>query len=225
MKNRLHLMLYGIFKYTAGAVLIGLMLFLPAGTLHYAGGWRFLLLLFGPMLLLGVILIWKAPELLAKRLQHGESRSEQKRVISWNALQFMAMFIIAGLDYRFGWSQVPGWTVWTAAGILLVSYGLYGEVMRENAWLSRTVEIQEGQQVVDTGLYGIVRHPMYAVTVWLFLSMPVVLGSWIAFLVMLPYPILMAVRIKDEEKLLDEELEGYREYKKRVPWKMVPFIW
>lgn len=225
MKNRLHLMLYGIFKYTVGAVLIGVMLFLPAGTLRYAGGWRFLILLFAPMLVLGIVLLLKAPELLAKRLQHGESQDEQKKVIGLNALQFIAMFILAGLDYRFGWSQMPEWLIWLASGILLVSYGLYGEVMRENAWLSRTVEVQEGQQVVDTGLYGIVRHPMYAVTIWLFLSMPLVLGSWAAFIVMLPYPVLMAMRIRGEESLLEAELEGYTEYKKRVPWKMIPFIW
>ena len=181
MKSRLNLMLYGIFKYSAGAVLIGLMIFLPAGTLQYAGGWRFLILLFAPMLVLGIVLLLKAPELLAKRLQHGESQDDQKKVIGLNALQFIAMFVLAGLDYRFGWSEMPEWLIWLASGILLVSYGFYGEVMRENAWLSRTVEVQEGQQVVDTGLYGIVRHPMYAVTVWLFLSMPLVLGSWAAF--------------------------------------------
>ena len=225
MTNRKNLLFYALFKYTAGAVLIGLMLFLPAGTLQYAGGWRFLGLLFGPMLVLGIVLLLKAPDLLAKRLQHGETQAEQKRVINLTALQFIAMFVLAGLDFRFGWSEVPVWAVWLAAGILLVSYGLYGEVMRENAWLSRTVEVQEGQQVVDTGLYGIVRHPMYAVTIWLFLSMPLVLGSWWALAVMLPYPILMAVRIKGEEELLEAELAGYREYKKRVPWRMVPFIW
>ena len=225
MKNRLQLMLYGIFKYSAGAVLIGLMLFLPAGTLNYAGGWRFLFLLFVPMLVLGIVLLLKAPELLAKRLQHGESQDEQKKVIGLNALQFIAMFIMAGLDYRFGWSEMPEWVVWLASGILLVNYGLYGEVMRENAWLSRTVEVQKGQQVVDTGLYGIVRHPMYAVTVWLFLSMPLVLGSWAAFAVMLPYPVLMAMRIRGEEALLEAELEGYADYKEKVHWRMFPFIW
>ncbi len=223
--NRKNLLKYGLFKYTAGAVLIGLMLFLPAGTLNYAGGWRFLILLFVPMLVLGIVLLLRAPELLAKRLQHGESQDDQKKVIGLNALQFIAMFILAGLDYRFGWSELPEWVIWLASGILLVSYGLYGEVMRENAWLSRTVEVQEGQQVVDTGLYGIVRHPMYAVTVWLFLSMPLVLGSWAAFIVMLPYPVLMAMRIRGEETLLEAELAGYREYKKKVRWRMFPFIW
>lgn len=225
MKNRLHLMLYGIFKYTAGAVLIGLMLFLPAGTLRYEGGWRFLILLFAPMLVLGIVLLLKAPDLLAKRLQHGEKQKLQKKVIDLTALLFIAMFILAGLDYRFGWSEMPEWVIWLASGILLVSYGLYGEVMRENAWLSRTVEVQEGQQVVDTGLYGIVRHPMYAVTVWLFLSMPLVLGSWAALIVMLPYPVLLAMRIRGEEALLEAELEGYTAYKKKVRWRMFPFIW
>ena len=225
MKNRLHLMLYGIFKYTAGAVLIGLMLFLPAGTLRYEGGWRFLILLFAPMLVLGIVLLLKAPDLLEKRLQHGEKQKLQKKVIDLTALLFIAMFILAGLDYRFGWSEMPEWVIWLASGILLVSYGLYGEVMRENAWLSRTVEVQEGQQVVDTGLYGIVRHPMYAVTVWLFMSMPLVLGSRAALIVMLPYPVLMAMRIRGEEALLEAELEGYTAYKKKVRWRMFPFIW
>jgi protein-S-isoprenylcysteine O-methyltransferase Ste14 len=225
MIDRKNLLLYALLKYSAGAVLIGLMLFLPAGTLQYLAGWRFLGLLFGPMLVLGIVLLLKSPDLLAKRLKHGEKQDEQKKVIGLSALQFIAMFILAGLDYRFGWSQVPGWMIWLAGGILLVSYGLYGEVMRENVWLSRTVEVQDGQQVVDKGLYGIVRHPMYAVTVWLFLSMPLVLESWWALLVMLPYPILMALRIKGEEELLERELVGYAEYKKRVPWKMVPFIW
>ncbi len=225
MIYRKKLLLYSLFKYTAGAVLIGLMLFLPAGSLQYMAGWRFVILLFAPMFVLGIILLLKAPELLAKRLQHGEKQAGQKRVIGLNALQFIAMFILAGLDYRFGWSEMPEWLVWLASGILLVSYGMYAEVMRENAWLSRTVEVQEGQRVVDTGLYGIVRHPMYAVTVWLFLSMPLVLESWIAFIVMLPYPVLIAMRIRGEEALLEDELAGYAEYKKRVPWKMVPFIW
>ena len=225
MDCRKKLMIYGLFKYVAGAVLIGLMLFFPAGTLQYRAGWRFLALLFGPMLVLGAVLLLKAPDLLAKRLQHGETQESQKRVINLTALQFMAMFVLAGMDYRFGWSNVPDWLIWLAAGILLASYGLYGEVMRENAWLSRTVEVQEGQQVVDTGLYGMVRHPMYAVTVWLFLSMPLVLESWWAFLVMVPYPVLMAIRIKGEEELLEAELPGYREYKEKVKWRMFPFIW
>ena len=225
MIDRKILLLRGLFKYTAAAVLIGFMLFFSARTLQYPGGWRFLILLFAPMLILGTVLLLKDPQLLAKRLQSGESQAEQKRVIDLTALQFIAMFVLSGLDYRFSWSHVPGWVIWLAAGILLVSYGLYGEVMRENAWLSRTVEVQEGQQVVDSGLYGVVRHPMYAVTVWLFLSMPLVLGSWWALLPMLPYPVLMAVRIRGEEELLEAELTGYCEYKEKVRWRMLPFIW
>ena len=225
MIARKKLLLYGLMKYTAGAVLIGLMLFLPAGTLKFAGGWRFLLLLFVPMLGLGMVLLLKAPELLAKRLQHGKSQEDQKKVIALSALQFIAMFILAGLDYRFGWSHMPEWLIWLASAVLLVSYGLYGQVMRENAWLSRKVEVQEGQQVVDTGLYGIVRHPMYAATVWLFLSMPVVLQSWAALAVMMPYPLLIAWRIKGEEALLEAELSGYAQYKERVRWRLFPFLW
>lgn len=225
MNGRMNLAFCAIAKYTAGAVIMGLMLFLPAGTVHYTVGWRFLIVLFGPMLLLGLVLLLKAPELLEKRLNHKEKESAQKRVISLSVIQFIAMFILAGLDYRMGWSDMPDWVSWLAAGILLVSYGLYGEVMRENAWLSRTVEVQEGQKVVDTGMYGAVRHPMYAVTIWLFLSMPLVLESWAAFAVMLPYPVLLAGRIRNEEALLEAELAGYKEYKGKVRWRLFPYIW
>ena len=225
MNGRMNLAFRAIAKYTAGAVIMGVMLFLPAGTIHYAAGWRFLIVLFGPMLLLGIVLLLKAPELLEKRLNHKEKESAQKRVISLSVMQFTAMFILAGLDYRLGWSDMPDWVSWLAAGILLVSYGLYGEVMRENAWLSRTVEVQDGQKVVDTGMYGVVRHPMYAVTIWLFLSMPLVLESWAAFAVMLPYPVLIAGRIRNEELVLEEGLEGYRAYKEKVKYRLIPFIW
>ena len=225
MNGRMNLAFRAIAKYTAGAVIMGVMLFLPAGTIHYAAGWRFLLVLFGPMVLLGLVLLLKAPELLEKRLNHKEKESAQKQVISLSVMQFTAMFILAGLDYRLGWSDMPDWVSWLAAGILLVSYGLYGEVMRENAWLSRTVEVQDGQKVVDTGMYGVVRHPMYAVTIWLFLSMPLVLGSIHAFLLFLVYPLLLVKRIRNEEELLERELPGYREYKQRVKYKILPFVW
>ena len=212
-------------KYLAGLVLMGLVLFLPAGTLAYPGGWLLCGLLFVPMLILGIVLFVKAPALLEKRLRTKETQLQQKQVIALSGLMFVGGFVLAGLDFRFGWTQVPRWLIITASLLLLASYGLYAEVMRENAWLSRSVEVQEGQQVVDTGLYGIVRHPMYAVTTVLFLSMPLVLGSWIAFSLFLIYPALMVKRIQGEEQLLEAELPGYREYQKKVKYRMFPFFW
>ena len=212
-------------KFTVGLALVGLLLFLPAGTLSYANGWLFIGLLFLPMLLLGIVLLIRSPELLEKRLGAKEKENTQKGVVAASGLLFIAGFAVAGLDFRFGWSEMPLWVVTVASVVLLISYALYAEVMRENAYLSRTVEVREGQKVVDTGLYGIVRHPMYAVTVWLFLSIPVVLGSWWAFLCFLPYVALIVIRIINEEKLLTSELEGYEEYKKRVKYRLLPFIW
>ena len=219
------LLIQALTKYLAGLGMVGLLLFLPAGTLHYPNGWLFCGLLFLPMLILGVILYLKAPALLEKRLQSKESQQEQKQVIGLSLLMFLSGFILAGLDFRFGWSAVPGWLVALSSLLLLISYGLYGEVMRENAWLSRTVEIQNGQQVVDTGLYSLIRHPMYAVTTVLFLSIPLVLGSWISFTVFLFYPALMLKRILSEERLLKENLPGYDAYMKKVKYRMIPFIW
>lgn len=212
-------------KYLAGLLLVGLILFLPAGTLDYWNGWLFIGLLFIPMFLLGIILLLKAPQLLEKRLNTKEKEGTQQKVVALSALLFLLGFVIAGLDYRFGWTRVPDWLVIIASVILLVSYGLYGEVMRENAYLSRTVEVQENQKVVDTGLYGIVRHPMYSVTILLFLSFPLVLGSWIAFVLFLHYPALIIMRISNEEKVLEQGLEGYTEYKQRVKYRLIPFIW
>lgn len=212
-------------KYLAGLLMVGILLFLPAGTLNYPGGWLFCALLFLPMLLLGIILFLKAPKLLEKRLQHKENLSEQKQVVGLAALMFMGGFVLAGLDFRFEWTQVPGWLVTVSSGLLLISYGLYAEVMRENTWLSRTVEVQKGQTVVDTGLYGIVRHPMYAVTTLLFLSIPLVLGSWITFALFLIYPVLMVKRIRSEEQFLVNSLPGYADYRKKVKYRMIPFIW
>lgn len=214
-----------LIKFTVGLALVGLLLFLPAGTLSYANGWLFIGLLFLPMLLLGVVLLIRSPELLEKRLGAKEKENTQKGVVAASGLLFIVGFVVAGLDFRFGWSEMPLWVVIVASVVLLISYALYAEVMRENAYLSRTVEVREGQKVVDTGLYGIVRHPMYAVTVWLFLSIPVVLGSWWAFLCFLPYVALIVIRIINEEKLLSAELEGYEEYKKRVRYRLLPFIW
>lgn len=219
------LLISALTKYLAGLFLVGLILFLPAGTLNYPGGWLFCGLLFIPMLILGIVLWRKAPALLEKRLRSKEKLSVQKSVIGLSLLMFVGGFSLAGLDFRFGWTAVPGWLVITAAFLLLLSYGLYAEVMRENAWLSRTVEVQEGQQVVDSGLYSIVRHPMYAVTTVLFLSIPLVLGSWIAFAVFLIYPALMVKRIRSEEQLLEAELPGYADYQKKVKYRMIPFLW
>lgn len=223
MKSKL--LISAVIKYLSGLLMVGALLFLPAGTLRYPGGLLFTALLFVPMLLLGVVLFLKAPELLEKRLQSKEKESAQKGVIALSLFMFVGGFVLAGLDFRFGWSTVPLWVTITAAVLLLLSYALYAEVMRENAYLSRTVEVQEGQKVVDTGLYGIMRHPMYAVTTLLFLSIPLVLGSWIAFAVFLVYPVLMVLRIKNEEKVLAEGLPGYREYQKKVKYRMIPFIW
>lgn len=219
------LLISALTKYLAGLFLVGLILFLPAGTLQYPNGWRFCTLLFLPMLLLGIVLFLKAPALLEKRLHSRENQAAQKQVVGIAALMFMGGFVLAGLDFRFGWTRVPVWLINAASILLLVSYGLYAEVMRENAWLSRTVEVQEGQQVVDTGLYGIVRHPMYAVTTILFLSIPLVLGSWISFAAFLIYPVLIAKRIQGEEALLEKELPEYRQYQKKVRYRMIPFIW
>lgn len=219
------LMLNAMVKFLGGLLLVGLVLFLPAGTFDYPNAWLFIALLFIPMFLLGVVLFAKAPELLEKRLNTKEKETAQKGVVGLSAVMFIVAFIVAGVDFRYGWSKFPMWLMIVAAVLLLVSYGLYAEVMRENAYLSRTVEVQQNQKVVDTGLYGIVRHPMYSVTILLFLSMPLVLGSWIAFLVMLHYPILIIFRIRNEEKVLEEGLEGYSEYKQRVKYRLLPFVW
>ena len=222
---KIPLFLSALTKFLAGLLLTGLLLFLPAGTLRFPNGWLFAGLQFIPMLILGGVLLIKAPDLLKKRLQSKEKENTQKSVVALSGLLFFAGFIVAGLDFRFGWSHVPTWLVIAASVILLISYALYAEVMRENAYLSRTVEVQEGQTVVDTGLYGIVRHPMYAVTIWLFLSIPLVLGSWFALLCFVHYPILIIVRIRNEEALLTRELVGYDAYKRKVKYRLLPFIW
>jgi len=219
------LLLSALTKFLAGLVLMGLVLFLPAGTWNYSNAWLFLGLLFIPMLILGVVLFFKAPELLKKRLQSKEKESTQKGVVAISGLMFIGSFVLAGLDFRFGWTNVPAWLVMVAAIVLLSSYGMYGEVMRENAYLSRTVEVQENQKVIDTGLYGVIRHPMYTATIFLFLAIPLVLGSWLAFAVMLLYPVAIVMRIGNEEKVLEEGLQGYTEYKKKVKYRLVPFIW
>ena len=212
-------------KLLIGLVLVGVLLFLPAGSFGYTNGWLLIGLLFVPMLMLGTVLFFKAPNLLEKRLGAKERENTQKGVVALSGVLFIGGFIVAGLDHRFGWSHIPGWGVTVASVVLLIAYALYAEVMRENAYLSRIIEVQKGQKVIDTGLYGIVRHPMYAVTVWLFLAIPLVLGSWWSLLCFLPYPIIMIVRIQNEEKVLKQGLEGYSDYQKRVKYRLFPLIW
>ena len=225
MKNRLPLLLSALTKFLCGLLLVALLLFLPAGTWRYPEGWLFVGLLFVPMLILGTVLLVKAPDLLRKRLNSKEKESSQRGVVALSGLLFVAGFVVAGLDHRFGWTHVPRPVVIVASVILLLSYALYAEVMRENAYLSRTVEVQEGQRVIDTGLYAIVRHPMYAVTIWLFLSMPLVLGSWLALICFAHYPILIVLRIRGEEAVLTAGLHGYEDYKKKVKYRLLPLIW
>lgn len=219
------LVINALLKYLIGLLMVGLILFFPAGNFAYWNGWLFISLLFIPMFFLGIVLLVKAPHLLEKRLNTKEKEGTQKKVVALSGFLFLVGFVLAGFDYRFGWTQVPTWLVIAASVILVISYGLYGEVMRENAYLSRTVEVQENQKVVDTGLYGVVRHPMYAVTIFLFLSFPLVLGSWVSFVLFLYYPLLIIVRIGNEEKVLEQGLEGYNEYKKRVKYRLIPFVW
>ena len=212
-------------KFLAGLILVGVMLFLPAGSMNYSNGWLFILLLFVPMLLLGGWLWVKNPELLEKRLNTNENESEQKKVVSLSLILFIVGFVVSALDYRFQLTYLPLWVTIFGSVLLLVSYGLYAEVMRENTYLSRTVEVQENQKVIDTGLYGIVRHPMYFATTLLFLSFPLVLGSGIGFVIFLAQPLLLVKRIKNEEQVLEQGLEGYSEYKQKVKYRLIPFIW
>ena len=212
-------------KYIMGFLLVGALLFLPAWTLRYPGAWLFVALLFLPMLLLGIVLFAKAPSLLEKRLNHKERERTQRGVIALSGLMFPIGFVLSALDFRFAWSAVPPWLVVLASLLFLVGYGTYAEVMRENAYLSRTVEVQQGQKVISTGLYGVVRHPMYSATLLLFLTMPLVLGSWYALVPMAVYPMIITVRLLDEEKLLTQELPGYEAYKQKVKYRLLPFIW
>ena len=223
--SRLRLLARAVAVYVFTALLLSVLLFLPAGTVHYPGAQRLMALLLIPMLVLGIALFFRAPALLEKRLNSKEKEAVQASVIAASALMFVLAFVLAGLDFRFGLTHVPGWLVNLACVLLLVSYALYAEVMRENAYLSRTVEVQENQKVIDSGLYGIVRHPMYAVTLVLFLAMPLVLGSWLSLAVLLAYPFIIAARIRDEERVLMEGLPGYAEYTQRVRWRMIPFVW
>ena len=218
------LFLEAIAKFLLGVLLVGALLFLP-GTWGYGHGWLLMGLLFGPMLVAGLVMLFKDPRLLQSRLSAKEKQKEQSLVVKLSGLMFIAGFLLAGFGYRLGWYLLPRPVVITGAVIFLVAYGLYAEVLRENTWLSRTVSVQAGQQVIDRGLYGLVRHPMYFATVLLFLAMPLVLGSLYAFLVFLAYPVIIVFRIRHEEAFLEQELPGYREYKQRVKYRLLPFIW
>lgn len=214
-----------IIKFLSGIVLVGLLLFLPAGTFCFVNAWLFIGVLFIPMFWAGFIMMLKNPELLKKRLNVKEKQKEQAMVIKLSALMFLVGFIVAGLDFRFGWYTLPKSITIGAVAVFLLSYILYAEVLRENIYLSRTIEIQENQKVIDTGLYSIVRHPMYAITLLLFLTIPLILGSIYSFFIFLSYPFIIAKRIKNEELFLENELDGYPEYKQKVKYRLIPFIW
>ena len=212
-------------KVLAGLLLVALLLFLPAGTLRWQNAWLLIALLFVPMITAGFVMMKKSPELLKKRLNAKEAEGEQREVVALSGLMFIAAFVLAGLNYRFGWIVLPRWIVWAASVVFLLAYGLYAEVLRENEYLSRTIEVQEHQTVVDTGLYGIVRHPMYAATLLLFPAMPLILGSPLSFCILLLYIPIIVKRIRNEEEVLEKGLEGYAEYKTRVKYRLFPGVW
>lgn len=212
-------------KLIVGLSVIATLLFVPAGTFAFPGAWRLICALFIPMMIIGLVFYIWSPETLSKRLRSKEERTKQKGVVAFSGLIFIVSFILAGLDYRFGWSAIPSWVIWSCTTLFLLSYGMYAEVMRENEWLSRSIEVAQNQKVISSGLYGIVRHPMYTATIGMFLAMPILMGSWWAFLAMIPYIPIIVCRIKDEEILLTEELDGYSEYKQKVKWRLIPYIW
>ena len=223
--DKKNLFIQAIGKFLLGVVILGLLIFVPAGSFSYWQGWLFMGILFVPMFVAGLVMMAKNPELLRKRLDAREEEKEQKLVVTLSGLIFIAVFLVAGFNWRYQWILLPDWAVWIAAAVFLACYLLYAEVLRENTYLSRTIEVQENQKVIDTGLYGIVRHPMYSATTLLFLSMPLVLASPISFAIMLLYIPLIAKRIRNEEKVLEEGLAGYKEYKTRVKYKVIPYIW
>ena len=220
-----NLLTQALAKFFLGVIILGILIFLPAWSLHYWQGWLLMGILFVPMFVAGLVMLAKNPDLLRKRLNAKEQEAEQKTVVKLSGLLFITAFVVAGLNWRFGWWVLPDWAVWVAAGLFLASYLLYAEALRENTFLSRTIEVQENQKVIDTRLYGIVRHPMYMATTILFLAMPLVLASPFSFLIMLGYIPVIAKRIKNEEKVLEEGLIGYAEYKKKVKYRILPFIW
>ncbi|EXM39708.1 isoprenylcysteine carboxyl methyltransferase [Ruminococcus albus SY3] len=219
------LMISAVTKFLAGLVLLALLIFLPAGTLAFTQGWIFMAVLFLPMLIIGIVLALKSPELLRKRLNSKEQENTQKGVVISSLLMFLGGFITAGLSFRFGWLRLPMWVSITAAVIFLIGYAMYAEVLRENEYLSRTVEVQEEQKVIDTGLYGVIRHPMYTATILMFCFAPLVLGSVISFVIFLAYPVIIVTRIGNEEKVLEQGLKGYSDYKKKVRYRLLPFVW
>ena len=223
--REMKLFVSALIKFTLGVALLGAMLFLPAGTVFYPRGWLFMAVLFLPMLLLGIVLFLKSPELLARRLDGREKQKAQQGVVALSGLMFPVGFVLSALDFRFGWSHVPLWLTVTAAVIFLLGYGMYAEVMRENAYLSRTVKVEQNQAVISTGLYGVVRHPMYLATLLMFLPLPLILGSFWGLIPFAVYPVLLLVRISNEEKLLTKELSGYAAYKEKVKHKLIPFVW
>ncbi len=223
MRNKLSLQ--ALTKTIMGFVFICVLLFLPAGTFHYWNAWLFMTVLFVPMIILGIVMLFKSPDLLKKRLDAKEKEGEQKWVVALSGIMFVAAFVVAGLNFRFSWHSLPDCVIWISVAMFLFSYLIYAEVIRENAFLSRTIEVQENQRVIDTGLYGIVRHPMYSATIILFLSIPLILGSLISFFIMLAYIPIIAIRINNEERILEEGLKGYKEYKQKVRYKVIPFVW
>ena len=225
MKTQVNIIVQALSKFLMGMALVGLLIFLPAGTLHYPCGWLLMAVLFVPMFIAGVVMLFRSPELLKKRLDAKEKETEQRSVVALSGIMFVAAFAVAGLNFRYGWVMMPSWIVWSAVAVFLLSYVMYAEVLRENAYLSRTIEVQENQKVVDSGLYGIVRHPMYSATVFLFLSMPLVLGSLPSFVIMLVYIPLIIKRIRNEEKVLLNGLAGYDGYCKKVKYRLFPFVW
>lgn len=222
---KVRLLAEALAKFLLGIALVALLVFLPAGSFEFFGGWLFMGVLFVPMLIVGIVMMVKNPDLLRKRLDAKEKQKEQSLIVKLSGLMFLAGFVIAGLGHRFGWYTLPETVSLIASAVFLLSYVLYAEVLRENTYLSRTVEVQEGQKVIDTGLYGIIRHPMYTATVIMFMSVPLILGSVYSFVIFLFYPVLIAGRIKNEERLLERELSGYTEYKKKVRYRLIPFIW
>ena len=214
-----------IFKFLLGLILLSLLVFIPAGTIYFINGWLFMIALFIPMLIIGIIMFVKVPDLLRLRLESKEKQKEQNVIIKLSGLMFLIAFIVAGLDFRYNLTFIPSYLVYISTIIFLIGYAMYFIVLKQNTYLSRTIKVEEGQTVVDTGLYGVVRHPMYMATLLMFLSMPLILGSLVSFFVFLMYPILIGIRAVNEEKLLEKELKGYKEYKQKVKYRIIPFIW
>lgn len=222
---RTELAIRGVIRFISGVVMVAVMLLWPAGSWGYWNAWLLMGVLFIPILVLGIVMLIHSPALLRKRLEGKEKEKKQRWVVALSGVMFVASFVVAGFNFRFAWATLPDWVTWIGVAIFLLSYVLYAEVMRENAYLSRTIEIQQGQRVIDTGLYSIVRHPMYSATILMFLSIPLILSSIISFVIMLVYIPIIAIRIKDEERILEDGLRGYKEYKQRVKYKIIPFVW